>query len=164
MCREDNKHVDWTAVIWWHLSMTVVVEQASAARRLRILIVDDHAEATEALAVLFSVIGHDTRTARTAREAQDLVGLYMPDVLLLDIGLPDVDGYELARTLRANGAALYIIAVTGWCSAEDKERAFAAGCDLHISKPIDVDRVCGAIRSVCKKLPRRSMRPRHRQN
>lgn len=142
--------------------MTATLEQARSARRLRVLIVDDHAEATEALSVLFSVLGYDTRTSQTAAEAQSLVPVYQPDVLLLDIGLPDGNGYELARTLRASGAAaLYIIAITGWCRAEDRKRALAAGCDLHMSKPIDVDRVCGAIRSVAETLPRRASLPGH---
>lgn len=143
--------------------MTVVGEQVRAGRRLRVLIVDDHADATEALAVLFSLLGHDTRTALTAGEAQDLAPLYRPDVVLLDIGLPDIDGYELARTLRANGAAaLYIIAITGWCRPEDRERALASGCDLHIPKPIDIDRVCKAMRSVSERVTRRRLRAHRR--
>lgn len=147
------------SVIWCHVCMNAVAEEGSAPRRLRVLIVDDHAEASEALVVLFSLLGHDIRSARTAAEAQELVTLYRPDVLLLDIGLPDVDGYELARSLRAGGAAaLYIIAVTGWCRAEDRERALASGCDLHIPKPIDIDRVCKAMRYVSESIARRPVR------
>lgn len=110
------------------------------------LIVDDHVDMTEALCVLFSVLGQEMRTARTAMEGLRVVREYEPHLLLLDIGLPDLDGYELARRVRGSGATrMYIVAVTGWCREEDRARALAAGCDLHIPKPLDVESIRAAI-------------------
>jgi DNA-binding response OmpR family regulator len=137
--------------------VTTIGSETNAARPLRVLIVDDHVDTTEALRVLFSVLGEDVRTARTAAEAICVARDYEPDLALLDIGLPDSNGYELAQTLRLqHGSGPYIVAITGWCRDEDRARAFAAGCDLHIAKPLEVDGIVGAIHAARKRMARRA--------
>ena len=131
--------------------------ETNPARPLRVLIVDDHVDTSDALCVLFSVLGEQVRAARTATEALSVVRDYEPDLVLLDIGLPDIDGYELTGRLRLSyGTRAYIVAITGWCRDEDRDRAFAAGCDLHIPKPLGVDAIVEAIQAAQKRVARRS--------
>jgi len=107
----------------------------------RVLVVDDNEDAAETLAMTLELHGCEVRTAATAAQALDVLPGFAPAVALLDIGLPDMNGYELARRLRLlpDGAALTLIATTGWGQQKDRERAFAAGFDHHLTKPIDVD-------------------------
>ena len=106
----------------------------------RILIVDDNADAANSLSELLKMDGHVSQPAFTAEDALSLAQSFDPDVVLLDIGLPRMDGYEVARRLRHSllrkGATL--IALTGYGQAEDRERAQAAGFDAHFVKPLDL--------------------------
>jgi CheY-like chemotaxis protein len=103
-----------------------------------VLVVDDNADAAESLAVLLELMGHRTVTAHDGATALAKFAEVQPDVVLLDIGLPDIDGYEVARRLRAGGASsTRLVALTGWGQAEDKRRAAEAGFDLHWTKPVD---------------------------
>lgn len=113
----------------------------------RILIVDDNADAAETLNVLLTSFGYTTLVAETGIEALGKVPDFRPDVILLDIGLPGIDGYEVARRLRASHMrrAVKIIAVTGWGSPADKEKSREAGIDVHLVKPIDSDDLRGAL-------------------
>lgn len=109
----------------------------------RVLIVDDNVDAAESLRMLLELSGHTVTVEYGGAAALDTVESFRPDVVLLDIGLPDVDGYEVAREIRARygGNHLTLVAVSGWGQAEDKQRAAEAGIDLHFTKPIDSARL-----------------------
>ena len=109
-----------------------------SGRGLKILVVDDNRDAADSCATLLELSGHHVETAYTGRDALKLAETFRPHALLLDIGLPDFDGYRLAATIRAApwGRNIFLIAVTGWGQQEDRQRAFEAGCDHHLTKPI----------------------------
>jgi len=109
------------------------------ARSLRILIVDDNIDAADSIAMLLSMEGHDTRAVHTARAALLAVPDFKPEVVLLDIGLPEMDGYEVARRLRAQNGKhrMRLVAVTGYGQPADRRRAHAAGFDEHMVKPVE---------------------------
>jgi PAS domain S-box-containing protein len=113
---------------------------ASVPAALRILVVDDNEDAADILAMALDMFGCATRTVHTAADALAAVGGFAPQVALLDIGLPDMNGYDLARQVRAMpaGAGITLIAVTGWGQQKDRERALAAGFDHHLTKPLDI--------------------------
>ena len=113
-------------------------EQPSNSSR-RILIVDDNQDAADSLAILLQLSGNDTRTAYDGQQAVDLAGVFRPDVLLLDIGLPKLNGYEVCRRIRRQswGKNIVLIAVTGWGQNEDRQRSQEAGFDHHMVKPVD---------------------------
>jgi signal transduction histidine kinase/CheY-like chemotaxis protein len=113
----------------------------AAPTQVRVLVVDDNEDAAETLAMTLELHGCDVRTAATAGRALEMLPGFAPAVALLDIGLPDMNGYELARRVRQlpSGAGMTLIATTGWGQQKDRERAFAAGFDRHLTKPIDFD-------------------------
>jgi signal transduction histidine kinase/CheY-like chemotaxis protein len=119
-------------------------------RSLRILIVDDNVDAADSIAMLLSMEGHQTRTVNTARAALLTAPDFKPEVVLLDIGLPEMDGYEVARRLRAqNGShTMRLVAVTGYGQAADRRRAQAAGFDEHMVKPVEPSRLQEFLRNV----------------
>jgi PAS domain S-box-containing protein len=106
----------------------------------RILIVDDNRDAGDSLGMLLECLGADVRIARDGSEALKAFADYQPAVVLLDIGMPEMDGYEVARRIRASfpGTRTPLVAVTGWGQEEDKRRAREAGFDHHLIKPADV--------------------------
>jgi CheY-like chemotaxis protein len=112
---------------------------ASGRKVRRILVVDDNVDGLETLATLLELSGHEVRTASDGPAALTAAAEFRPEVVLLDIGLPGMDGYEVARRLRANplfnGARL--IALTGWGQDSDRDRSHDAGFDLHLVKPVD---------------------------
>lgn len=105
------------------------------------LVVDDHEGTAESLAVLLEMMGHEVRTSRDGRAALELAADWCPHLALLDISLPGLDGYDLARALREcpQLQGIVLAAVTGWGQEEDKRRAFAAGFDHHLIKPVAGD-------------------------
>ena len=109
----------------------------------RILVVDDNADAAEMLLMALELFGYQARAVHSATEALAAAREFAPDVALLDIGLPDLNGYELARRLRAleGGRRMTLIAATGWGQEKDRQRAFDAGFDHHLTKPIDFERL-----------------------
>jgi PAS domain S-box-containing protein len=115
---------------------------------MRVLVVDDNLDAAEALAMALGMAGCDTRMAYTAHSALAIAPAFAPDAVLLDIGLPDLNGYELARRLRRlpGGAGLTLIATTGWGQDKDRQCAFEAGCDHHLTKPVDIEKLKGLLR------------------
>ena len=119
----------------------------SAPAPVRILVVDDNQDAAETLALALTMFGCDTRMAHTAADALRTAAAFHPEVALLDIGLPDMNGYELARQLRATpgGAAMQLIATTGWGQQKDRERALEAGFDHHLTKPIELEVLRGML-------------------
>ena len=121
------------------LRSTAEGEKATTSRSLRILVVDDNEDSTESLGLLLELSGHDVRAAHDGLEAVGVADQFRPHVALLDIGLPKMDGYEVARELRKQpwGDAVVLIAVTGWGQEEDRQRSIDAGFDLHLVKPVD---------------------------
>ena len=121
-----------------------------AARRLpergqRVLVVDDNVDAAALLADWLRASGHSPEVAHDGPSALQLAVTFRPDVALLDIGLPVMDGYELARRLRAQGGRLRLIAVTGYGQAADRVRAREAGFDAHLVKPLEFDALQAAL-------------------
>ena len=115
-----------------------VSSTASPARR--VLIVDDNTDAANSLAMLLKLGGHDAQVSYSGPQALERVESFQPEVALLDIGLPGMDGYELARRLRARPGlqGIRLVALTGYGQLEDRQRTHAAGFDDHIVKPADL--------------------------
>jgi len=107
--------------------------------RRRILVVDDSRDSAESMALLLELEGHETFTAHDGPEAVARAAELAPDILLLDIGLPGLSGYEVCRQVRAQprGAAMVIVALSGWGQAADKQKALNAGFDDHLTKPVE---------------------------
>jgi signal transduction histidine kinase len=132
--------------------LPLLVEPALAAetsRRIqplpakRILIVDDSRDGGESLAMLLRVLGAEIALAHSGRTALDCVNSFRPDVVLLDIGMPGMDGYEVARRIRSNplNRHIQLIALTGWGQDEDRQRSTAAGFNHHLVKPADIEQL-----------------------
>ncbi|WP_244818660.1 ATP-binding protein [Caballeronia sp. Lep1P3] len=120
---------------------------SSSLAGLKVLIVDDNTDASEALGMLVETAGNDVEYASHATTALELAGRWRPDVCLLDIGLPDIDGYQLAGLLRskAEAAKTVLIAVTGYGLPQDKQKALAAGFHHHFVKPVDFKALLGLL-------------------
>ena len=105
----------------------------------RVLVVDDHVDSAESLCLLLQLSGHDVSSAHDGEEALVAAERFRPEVVLMDIGMPRLDGYETARRLRAApwAADVLLVALTGWDRADDRERCLAAGFDRHLPKPVD---------------------------
>jgi CheY-like chemotaxis protein len=116
---------------------------AQAERSLRVLVVDDNRDAAEMLGEALDMLGYQTMVAHDGAEALRVVSETAPDVALLAIGLPVMDGYELAARLRSGpgGKKLKLVAVTGYGQESDRKRAVAAGFDAHLVKPVQLDTV-----------------------
>jgi PAS domain S-box-containing protein len=106
----------------------------------RVLIADDNADAVDALATLLQLAGHQVATAHDGREAVEVAASFLPDVVMLDIGMPGMNGYEAARLIREEPWSddVVLIAITGWGQEGDKQQARAAGFDHHLTKPVDM--------------------------
>ena len=114
------------------------VNVPATARARSVLIVEDNDDAREMLQALLQVMGHRVETARDGVEGLDKALAIAPDVAFIDLGLPNMDGFEVARRLRAAGDRhTYLVALTGYGAREDRDRALAAGFDTHATKPID---------------------------
>lgn len=106
----------------------------------RVLVVEDIPDAAEMLRVMLDLMGHDVRVAADGVQAVAIAGEYQPDVVLLDIGMPRMDGYKAARQIRsALGPGVLLVALTGWGQDEDQRRARDAGFDHHLTKPAEPD-------------------------
>lgn len=120
---------------------------ASERRALRIMIVDDNADAAFTLALFFKDTGHEVTVANNAKEAITLASHHLPHVFLLDIGLPDMDGRQLAKRLRTmpQFADAVLIAITGYGQTHDRESAIAAGFDHYFVKPVNIEQLSEAL-------------------
>jgi CheY-like chemotaxis protein/two-component sensor histidine kinase len=118
-------------------------EPAVLSARGKILVADDNRDAADTLAMLLEISGFEVLVAHTGEQALAKAGESIPDAVILDIGMPDMTGYEVARRIRAEpwGKSVFLLAITGWGQEEDKERAMAAGFDQHMTKPVDPDSV-----------------------
>lgn len=121
---------------------------STSAPHLQILVADDNADITESLAELLGTFGHCVRTARDGQEAVDLAATAAPDVALLDIGMPRLDGYQVAERLRETCPKTLLVAITAWSHANDRRRAAAAGFHHHFAKPVDLGRILAVLESV----------------
>jgi DNA-binding response OmpR family regulator len=114
----------------------------------RVLVVDDYPDAAEIACTFLTLLGYECRSASSGKEALETARTFEPDIAILDIGLPDISGYEVAAQLRKEfaGRPLYIAAVTGWGQPEDRVRAFVAGFDQHVLKPADAQKLREIVR------------------
>lgn len=102
----------------------------------RVLVVDDHVDTVDALATLLEMLGCEAEVARAGIQAIDVAESFDPDIVMLDIELPDISGFEVARMLREHHPNRYIVAATGLATPAVRERALSAGCDEHVTKPV----------------------------
>jgi len=116
---------------------------ASPAERkaLRVLVADDNRDSADGCAALLQMAGYDVRTAYTGREALAIATEFRPHVALLDIGMPEMNGYDVARHIRDTswGRSMLLVAITGWGQDDDRRMAEEAGFDHHRAKPVDLD-------------------------
>ena len=117
----------------------------------RVLVVDDNRDNVESISMLVQLLGHEVAVAHDGLQAVEVAERFGPDLVLLDIGLPDLDGFEVAERLRAGrgGDAMYLVAITGWAREEERRRSKEAGFDEHLTKPVDPDRLEALIASMC---------------
>jgi len=110
----------------------------TSIERLRVLVVDDHSDTVKATALLLSLDGHDVLCANGGATGVAMAYQHQPDVILLDLAMPEMDGYQVARELQNLPLTPepYLVAVTGYGMDADKRRCAAAGFDLHLTKPI----------------------------
>ena len=122
--------------------MGLEAEKTKGATK-RLLIVDDNRDTAESLCMLLELLGHEVRSAHDGLAAIDVAAEFRPDVVLLDIGLPKLNGYDTARRIReqAWGATMHLIAVTGWGQDTDRSEARSAGFDHHLTKPVDIPKL-----------------------
>lgn len=107
--------------------------------RQRVLLVDDSPDSSEPLSLLLQAQGHETRVASEGKEAIALADDFQPNCVVLDLGMPGMDGYEVARRLRERpyGPKLTLVALTGWAGKDVRAKAAAAGFDYHLVKPVN---------------------------
>jgi CheY-like chemotaxis protein len=113
----------------------------------RILVLDDNVDAAQMLGALLGAAGHRVELAHTGREAIELARSFVPDLAFLDIGLPDISGYEVAHALRRQAPLRHacLVALTGWGAAADRQRSKDAGFDLHLTKPVSLEALAAAL-------------------
>ena len=116
----------------------------------RILVADDNDDITSVVAMLLQLEGHTVRTASSGVDAIAAARQFEPEVALIDIGMPGMNGYDVARQIRAIGAQKkpVLIAVSGWGTETDKQMALDAGFDQHLTKPVDFDNLLAVINVV----------------
>ncbi|MEP6833159.1 MAG: PAS domain-containing protein [Gemmatimonas sp.] len=161
--RSDGKGLGSEFTVRLPLSKEPHSPEAQKARRQtstatnwhRILVVDDNKDSATSLSMMLNFMGHDTRTANDGLRGLEVAETFRPDVCLLDIGMPNLNGFELAERLRAEpwGTDILLIALSGWGQEHDKERSSEAGFDLHLVKPID-PATLGAVLEARRPTPR----------
>jgi CheY-like chemotaxis protein/anti-sigma regulatory factor (Ser/Thr protein kinase) len=118
-------------------------EPATPIQSRRILVIDDNVDAAESLSMFLQLSGHTTKVAYSPSVGLKLAQEFKPDMVFLDIGLPEMTGYEVARRIRSSpiGKSTCLIAVTGWGAEKDRDAAKEAGFNAHITKPVDLDEI-----------------------
>jgi PAS domain S-box-containing protein len=127
-------------------------EPSPGPRPLSVLVVDDNRDAGESMAVLVELLGHRAEVAYEGRDGVARILEKTPDVVFCDIGLPGMNGYELATRVRERASRPYLVAVSGYAQADDLERAAAAGFDQHIAKPATMEKLRSALDAAAKRL------------
>ncbi len=127
---------------------------AAPSAPCRILLVDDNADFVDSLALLLSSLGHEVRVAYDGSTAVEVARGLAPDVAFLDLGLPGMDGYQLAAKLQtlAETADTVLVAVSGWGQERDREHSRAAGFAAHLVKPVNIDKICGTLEALVSTL------------
>ncbi|HEY3968173.1 MAG TPA: response regulator [Planctomycetaceae bacterium] len=126
--------------------------------RHRILVVDDNRDSANSLAMLLRVMGHEVRTAFDGLEALEVIGHFRPETVLMDIGLPKLNGYDAARRVRTDfGSEIVLIALTGWGQEDDRRRSKEAGFDFHLTKPVEL----GALQEMLASRQKSGGPPKH---
>jgi CheY-like chemotaxis protein/two-component sensor histidine kinase len=133
---------------------TLPVQSAARLVSRRVLIADDNRDGAETLGTLLQMEGHEVLIVHDGQEATEAFDTFQPEVALLDIGMPEINGYEVARLVRegSRGRAVTLIAVTGWGKTSDKARALAAGFDHHFTKPVDAEALMTVLRAPSGRL------------
>jgi CheY-like chemotaxis protein len=118
-------------------------ETQSTSPGRRILVADDNVDAADSLAMILTALGHEVHVAYDGAAALDAANTLHPEVVLLDIGMPTMNGYDVASRIREQPWAgqACLIALTGWGQDDDKDRARSAGFDHHLVKPLELDRI-----------------------
>jgi len=158
----ESEGLDRGTTLFVHLPGCIVAREApapavrapaSARTARRVLVVDDNEDAAEMLSMLLDIEGHDVRTAASGPAALEVIRTFAPEIAFLDIGMPGMDGFELARRLRADArlADILLVAVTGWGQDDDRRQSREAGFDAHLTKPVEPDAVREAIASVAER-------------
>ena len=121
---------------------------------LRILLVDDNVDAAGSLRALLNLVGYQVRTEPDGDLAIDVVPEFKPDVILLDIGLPTIDGYEACHQIRLlpEGNGIFICAITGWDKDEDRKKSKDAGFDQHLVKPVNIEKLLDTLSKIKSRL------------
>ena len=129
--------------------------KTDGAYKRRILVVDDNEDSAASLATMFEMLGHDARAVFDGVAAVETAESFKPDVVLLDIGLPKMNGLAAARKIREHpwGQAILLIAVTGWSDEKDKRQSAEAGFDLHLVKPVDPTALENVLAGHQRKIP-----------
>jgi CheY-like chemotaxis protein len=127
-----------------------------SADRLSVLVVDDNRDAADSLTEVLAVYGHETRAAYGGQEAIEIGTARAYDVALVDIGMPNVDGLEVARQISrsARGRHTMLVALTGWGANEDRERSKLAGFAYHLTKPVDIDTLGALLATAARRRSR----------
>lgn len=130
-----------------------ILPDAPVPAHTRVLVVDDNHDAAEMLSVMLETVGYETTTAHDGASALEVARAVVPDVIVLDIGLPDVSGYEIAGELRRDQrfSGTSLVALTGWGSPDDRRKAFAAGFDMHLTKPVAAEDLKAALTRATKR-------------
>jgi CheY-like chemotaxis protein len=112
---------------------------AKAAARHRILVADDNPDSAATLSFMLEALGNEVRVAHDGEQAVEIAASFRPDAILLDIGMPRLNGYDACEKIRRHpwGADAFIVALTGWGQDEDRNRSRAAGFDRHLVKPVE---------------------------
>ena len=127
-------------------------------KRRRVLVIEDQPDARRVLQRLLQIWGHDVDAAEDGVRGIDLAARKPPDVALIDVGLPGLDGYQVARRLRAAlGERVHLVALTGYGQPEDRDRAYDAGFDLHLIKPVDRDQLQHALAPTSRQRPQTTL-------
>jgi len=118
-------------------------------KQLQILIIEDNRDYADGLQVVFEILGHCATVTYNGIDGLEAALRELPDVIVCDIGLPGLDGYEIARTLRQNPATqfTFLVAVTGYASDADRERAYTAGFSAHLAKPAEASAILALVAS-----------------
>ena len=120
---------------------------------LSILVIEDNQDARESLALLLALNGHEVKMAATGREGAEAVSTHRPDVVICDVGLPDLNGFDVIRAIRSTDPSnpVFAIALTGYAQPLDREEAFIAGFDAHLAKPPDFDELNRLLATVARR-------------
>ncbi len=133
----------------------------SVAERCRILIIEENVDAADALTMLLEIFGHDVRAVHSGEEGLDAIEADPPELAFVDIGMPGIDGWEVARRViaRMGEKAPMLVAISGYWDAEAIARSLAAGFDRHLGKPLDVEAMQTAICDCVARRPGQVVAP-----